>query len=415
MYGGFRQLSEERTLISEVLSEAGYATGGFHSNLYLSEEFGYARGFDGFYDSREDPSLATRLRQALKRNLNTNGPLYTFLQAVYDRTEETAGVNVGSFHAPADELTDMALSWARDRSAEGPRFLWVHYMDPHHPFIPPAEHQEFSTVSRREGVRLRPKMVEEPDTITDEELGHLVDLYDDEIRYTDAEIGRLLSGIESAWGEFTTVITADHGEEFRDHGDFTHQNRFYDETMHVPLIVHEGGAGGADATRDGDRADAGAGSGRVHEEMVGLIDIAPTIARWADVDTLPSAWWGRPLQPLLAGRSEEWDREGVRGGWYDSPEEIWRLAYRTRDWKYVRDYVHDRELLFDLRADPGEHENLVEGGGTIGEGEGPEVLAEFRGVIDDYEADIESTAVDVEEVDMDEEVKERLRRLGYKE
>jgi arylsulfatase A-like enzyme len=393
MYGEFNHLSEERTLVSTVLDDQGYATGGFHSNLYLSGEFGYDRGFDSFYDSRENPSLTKRLRRAVKTNLDSSGRLFNFLQRIYDRTENTVGVNVGTYHAPAEDITDRALDWIAQ--SDEPTFLWVHYMDPHHPFIPPEKHQEFSTVSRRKGVRLRPKMVDDPDAVTDEELGHLIDLYDDEIRYTDAEIGRLLSGFEEEWDDWSAVITADHGEELKDHGDFAHQNLFYDETWHVPLIVYDGETSG------------------VHDEIVGHSDISPTIATWAGAETLPEEWWGTPLQSLLDGRSDDWDRDGVRGSWRDlsvsnGPR---RLAYRTERWKYIYDEVYDTERLFDLGEDPAERHDLLADDSE----EPPAVLSEFRDVIEEFEAAIESTAVDVADVEMDEDVKERLRRLGYAE
>jgi arylsulfatase A-like enzyme len=392
MYGGFERLSEARTLVSEVLSEQGYATGGFHSNFYLSSDFGYGRGFDTFYESREESSLAKRLRRGVKERLNTNGVLFNTLQRLYDRTERTAGVNVGTYHTPAEEMTDRALSWVHE-TADRPVFLWVHYMDPHHPYIPPAEYQTFSTTSRRDGVRLRPKMLEEPDAVTDEELAVLTDLYDDEIRYTDAEIGRLLSGLEEAWDgeEWTAVVTADHGEELRDHGEFSHQNRFYDEVMHVPFVVYDGESGG------------------VHDDIVGHVDIAPTLARWGGAAELPENFWGHPLQDLLAGDPAGWPREGVRAGWCDLPEGTRRLAYRTDRWKYIRDDVHDREELYDLDADPDERENLLAGATE------PAVLEELRATVDEYERDIDATAVDVDEVEMDPEVRERLQRLGYQE
>ncbi|MFB6094599.1 MAG: sulfatase, partial [Halanaeroarchaeum sp.] len=322
MYGGFERLSEKRTLISEVLSDQGYATGGFHSNLYLSAEFGYDRGFDTLYDSRTDPSPMTRLRQAVKDNLDPDGLVYRALEKLYQGTERAAGVDVGSYYDTAEDITDRAVEWV-DRQGDRPTFLWVHYMDPHHPYSPPEEHQVFADISRREGVRLRPKMMENDEEITDEELQTLIDLYDGEIRYTDAQIGRLLSTLEAEWDDWTAIVTADHGEEFRDHGEFFHQNRFYDEVMHVPLIVY-----------DGDSSDT-------HDEMVGLMDIAPTAATLAGVETLPENFYGYSLGPLLEGRSGDWEREGVLGSWYDVPAGPERFAYRTADWKYIRDYVHD--------------------------------------------------------------------------
>jgi arylsulfatase A-like enzyme len=390
MHGGFERLSADRTLISEVFSELGYETAGFHSNLYLSAEFGYDRGFDTLYDSREDPSLTTRLRQAVKDNLNSDGLLYGVLERLYQGAERRAGVDVGSHYVSAEELTDRALEWARARRDE-PSFLWVHYMDPHHPYAPPDEHQRFSSVGASEGVRLRPKMMENHEDITDEELSTLVDLYDGEVRYTDEQVGRLLSELDDCWSDWTAFVTADHGEEFRDHGEFFHQNRFYDEVMHVPLIVYDGDSTGT------------------HDEMVGLLDVAPTIAERAGATDLPEAFWGHSLEPLLSGRLEDWPREGILGSWCDVPTGERRLVYRTADWKYIRDYVNDREQLFDLQADPAERDNLAEAK------EPPAVVETMRAVTDEYEADIEATAANLEDVEMDEAVKERLRNLGYAE
>src|SRR6056297_1266624 len=60
LYGGFDHLSDEQVPLSVPLSERGYATGGFHSNPFLSAEFGYSRGFDAFNDSEDDPSAVSK-------------------------------------------------------------------------------------------------------------------------------------------------------------------------------------------------------------------------------------------------------------------------------------------------------------------------------------------------------------------
>lgn len=72
MYGGYERLSERWTLVTEALSAA-YRAAGFHSNLYLSAEFGYGRGFDAFFDSKTEPSELTRLKQLVKDRLNEGG------------------------------------------------------------------------------------------------------------------------------------------------------------------------------------------------------------------------------------------------------------------------------------------------------------------------------------------------------
>jgi arylsulfatase A-like enzyme len=391
MYGGFERLSEDRTLISEVLSQKGYATGGFHSNLYLSGEFGYERGFDILYDSRTNPSLATQVRQAIKDNLNSDGVIYQILERAYQITERTAGVDTGSYYISAKDITDRALNWV-DGQDDQPTFLWVHYMDPHHPYSPPEEYQLYSDISPRKGIKLRPKMIENEEDITENELQTLIDLYDDEIRYTDGQIGRLLSSLENKWDDWTAIITADHGEEFRDHGHFFHQNRFYDEVMHVPLVVY-------------DRDSSG-----THDEIVGAIDIAPTIAALAGVETLPENFWGYPLESLISDRAEDWSREGVRGSWYQVSTGIERFAYRTNNWKYIRDYVNKSEELYNVQADPKEQSNLLENNGNDFD-----TVEEMRKVVNKFEENIKKTDANIRKVSMDEKTKQRLRSLGYKE
>jgi len=111
MHGGYDQISANRTLVSEVLSEDGYHTGGFHSNPFLSEEFGYAKGFNTFYDGQETASLLGQLRQGVKRKLNTNGQLFQFLKRTFAATEKHAGVEIGSPYVRADDLTDRAITF----------------------------------------------------------------------------------------------------------------------------------------------------------------------------------------------------------------------------------------------------------------------------------------------------------------
>lgn len=391
MHGGFERLSKNRTLISEVLSDQGYATGGFHSNLYLSAEFGYGRGFDTLYDSRTDPSLMTQIRQAVKDTLSSDGHIYRVLEKLYQSTERTAGVDIGSYYVSAKNITDRALEWVADKGDQ-PTFLWVHYMDPHHPYSPPEGYQVYSNISRREGIKLRPKMMEHDEQVTDAELQMLIDLYDGEIRYTDVQIGRLLSSLEAEWDDWTAIITADHGEEFRDHNEFFHQNRFYDEVMHVPLIVYNGTSSGT------------------HDEIVGLMDIAPTIASVSGMKTIPENFLGYSLTPFFEDRLTEWEREGVCGSWCDVSTDTRRLAYRTANWKYIRDYVNNTEELYNLQVDPDEQSDLLAGGDSR-----PNILYEFRQVVDNLEADINSTDTNLQAIEMDEKTRTRLQNLGYRE
>ncbi|WP_335998986.1 sulfatase [Halorientalis halophila] len=387
MHGGFEMMTEGRTMVAEVFDDGGYQTAGFHSNLYLSADFGYDRGFDFFYDSKTDPGTTARIRQFVKDRLDQDGLLYKLLASAFDTAERTAGINVGSAYDTATEITDNALEWVETADEGGPRFLWVHYMDVHHPYVPPAEYQrEFrdDPISENRSIKLRRKMIEEPENVTDSELEEIVDLYDAEIKYTDAEIGRLIEEVTEAWGEEpVTAITADHGEEFLDHGQFSHYTHFYDEVMQVPLFL-----GGIE------------GSGR-YDELVGLQDVPATLVDYAGLE-VPDAFQGWSVRPIVEGG--DWPRTHVIGDWSDRQGEN-RFGYRDEEWKFVR--RDSGEELYDLEADPDENRNVID--------DHPEVAERLGETIDDHVRAIDETGSDLVEVEMDEDVKARLRDLGYKE
>jgi len=373
LYGGFDHLSDQQTPVAEPLSENGYTTGGFHSNPYLSAQFGYGRGFDTFSDLEEDSSVLSRLRRYVSNNLS--GPLHDVLAWAHTKAETHGGVDIGSYYQDASSLTDEALNWVK--SAEEPWFLWVHYMDPHHPYVPPEEYQVFGTKHpQRRGIKLRQKVLDDPDSLTEADWSDLVDLYDAEIRYTDAEIGRLMQNI----GDATYILTADHGEEFYEHGNFGHKNRFYEEHVHVPLLY------GGDSTG-------------VQDDLVGLNDVPVTLLRDADIE-VPDSYRG---QHLLSG-----SRESVVGGWGvdrgTDPDRV-RLMYRTQDGKYIADRINDTEQFYDLQADPGEQENRIEDVDT----------SVYESETESFEAEVRKTSDRVEEITVSEDLEERLHNLGYRE
>jgi arylsulfatase A-like enzyme len=387
MYGGFERLSQDRTIVSEVLSQHGYRTGGFHSNLYLSEEFGYGRGFDTLYDSKTESSLAAQARQFVKQNLDQNGLLFQLLKRSFEATEKHTGLEIGSAYVRADDITDRAIKWLQEGDRAQPTFLWVHYMDVHHPYVPPDRYQtEFreEAIDERDAVQLRRKMLEEPSAVTTTELQDLIDLYDAEIRFTDAHIKRLVQTARRLLDRETVVLfTSDHGEEFGEHGKFSH-NTLHDEGIRVPFIVHDGRGNGD------------------YRELVGLLDVSPTLLGYAEVQQ-PDNFYGYDLGQLL--RDRRWPRDAIIGNWGQPEPGGQKFFYRDHDWKYFR--LPENEQLFDLRADPGEKDDVLS--------ENPAVANRIRAVIDEHVREVEETSRDLGEVEMDDEVRERLELLGYNE
>ncbi|QLG26096.1 sulfatase [Halorarum halophilum] len=386
MYGGYERVSDEQTVVSEVFHDAGYRTAGFHSNLYLSADFGYDRGFDTFFDSKTHPSPTARLRQAVKDRLNEDGVVYQTLARAFEVAERQAGANIGSAYVTADEITDMGVEWIQEADNEQPNFLWVHYMDVHHPYVPPVEQQlafRDEPIDKRRAIRLRRKMLEEPGEVTSEELSDIIDLYDAEIRFSDTEIGRLVESARDVWGDVNVMVTSDHGEEFTEHGRFSHQNRFYDEAIHVPLVFDDG-------EHDGE-----------HNDLVGLLDVSPTLVDSAGLNA-PENFHGESLQRLFDG---DWDRNVHIADWKSTNTGEKRFAYRDHEWKYIR--RGNEEELFYLPDDPMETENVISKHESIAD--------RCQAVIREHEREVEVTDVGVGEVEMEEGVKKRLRQLGYRE
>ena len=379
MYGGFKPISAERPLLAETLQEAGYRTAGFHSNPYLNAQFGYDRGFETFFSSESESSVLGDLRQWVKDTFDESGLVFRLLKSVYDSSERTVGFNPGTPFVRAEELTDRAIRWVRSADA-GPRFLWVHYMDVHHPYAPPESYQRpfrDEAVSDRRAVQLRRKMLEEPDEVTDAELRTLIDLYDGEIRYFDHHAGRLIEEIRDAWGSNTVIaFTSDHGDEFLDHGSFSHYDTFYDELIHVPLLCSVDDAGGE------------------HDELVELLDVAPTLVDCAGV-SVADEFLGTSLRELFDGGV--WEKDGV------CVEASSGRAYRTSDWKYIR--ADSGRKLFDLTGDPDERTDVLD--------DNPDLAREFEARLERYERYEEETRTDVEAVDIDGQTEERLEDLGY--
>jgi len=392
-YGGFSYLSENRVTVGEAMKQGGYRTGGLHSNLWLSHDYNYDRGFDHFYDTKSDPGALSRLRTYVKQQMNHDSLFYRGLQWLYDTTEEQIGVDVGQTYRDGETITDRTIEWLSTNQGEDV-FCWIHYMDVHHPYLP---HDQDARdlgldldISEREAVKLRRKMLEQPDKLSDEELQQLLDLYDAEIRYMDRQIGRLRDAVHDQFGpeETAFVVTSDHGEEFGDHGGFSHNPSLYDEVLNVPIVVDAG-----------DEFDVPDATGK-QPETLELLDIPPTVCDLGGVD-VPENYRGRSaLDAVGSGVSCELYSETQSGDDY-------KICRRFDGWKLIWDRSTGEQELYDLRADPDERENVS--------GDNPTVVEEYEDAIRDHLSAVRETNEDLPTVEMDAGTEERLKDLGYLE
>jgi len=370
MYGGSNSI-DNRLLISELLDDIGYATAGFHSNPFLN--YGYSDGFDRFVDPKDNPSKFSKLRQFVQRRLSHEGVPYRAIKYVYKNVEKAVGGEVGSAYVNAEDITDIAIDWIDDTDSED-RFLWVHYMDPHHPYVPPGDFQDYfldTRISERESLRMRKKMLDNPAEVTQNELDKLKSLYDAETRYTDHHVGRLLDHLDSDGDISLVTVTSDHGEEFREHGRFSH-GTWYEECISVPLIVNRKGQ-----------------SGKQRADLTGLIDLPPTIAGAAEAE-IPEEYLGSDLI------NREAQRDYLLGGWKGNNEEI--MFCRTGDTKGV--VRNGERLLFDVE----------QGSDKQVDTEFPSEIEEGLSIFSSY---MDGPVSHQDEID--DSAQNRLKNLGYLE
>ncbi len=338
-------VSGPETTLAEQLKEAGYQTASYHSNPFLSRYYGYGRGFDTFSDSMGELSLIKgriwMISQAKRRGGLTAkaiGKLARILRPILFHFVRRPIIT-------AEGITNQGLTWLKEHR-EG-FFLWLHYMDVHHPYLPQAKYlREFRSqpISRKKMARLYRKMLKDPGKLSSSEVATLVDLYDADIRYVDDCIGSLLDSLGEELADTVVIVTADHGDEFGEHGRYGHQS-LYDGIVRVPLIM----------------AGPGIKGGIVVKQQVSLIDLAPTITDLVGLDSV-THFQGQSLLPVMKGQEST-----PRGTICILNKSDWGrrfIAYRTPNWKYIRTESLDEastvlsEEVYDLRNDPQEGHNL---------------------------------------------------------
>lgn len=416
---GYNGLQSEHFPLAEILRDQGIQTIGVSGSIVTSSVYNYDRGFDVFENrTTEYVEFRERVFQAL-RGIPVVEPTGRRLLEAKKRLpniSDILGRARGAPYTRADELTDLAIATVDDdieNNGATDRFIWIHYMDPHRPYYPPAKIERtyyegnlpINEINKRikqwESKREPPDKNEGDKYFSQLEMEAIRSLYRAEIRFADREIGRLLETLKEReeLGDPTVVISADHGDEFLDHGDFGHRPKLYEELIHVPLIVFD--LSGSARPKDGNP-----------DQLVSLLDLAPTVTDLLEVDP-PDTWRGKSIVPTLSSNktlqnyviSELSHQDGLGGKVV--PEDI-VMSARGQRWKYIRNCQGDHEEVYDLKNDPKETSNKIDN--MPGESEYLRSIVlqrieELKGV----------TSSDPNERNMTDETKKRLSELGYLE
>jgi len=233
-------LSDQKPTLAQVLREKGYSTLSFLSNPFISSFFNYDKGFEIFEDFLQLKINTTvdKINRMLRSREQT--VTYRLFKDLYLAYSELRG------HMPyerSDTINENAIESLK--AVSKPFFLWLHYMDVHEPYHPRMKglFQNLEAVYLNREVRrlMQTQMARRLslDDVSRQKLEKILDLYDKAIMYADKNFGDLVHSLEKfdlSIDNTLFIITADHGEEFIEHGRFGH-GYLYDETIRVPLIL----------------------------------------------------------------------------------------------------------------------------------------------------------------------------------
>ncbi|WP_049898156.1 sulfatase [Halococcus agarilyticus] len=413
-----KYLDDDLPTLAECFRDGGYETVAVSNNTWISEEFGFGRGFETFHKTWQYVQSETDLGEvarttegietvrALAARLVEGNPLVNVANAVYGqffRKREDDGARRAN-----REVAD----WLAARESSRPFFLFANYLEPHLEYRPPEAHAERYLP---DGVSYEEAMAISQDAWgyiagdvehTEREFAALRGLYRAELAYLDERIGELRDTLRAAgeWEDTVFVLTSDHGENIGDHGLMDHQYCLYETLLDVPLVIHGGAFAG----------------GGVVDDPVQLVDLPPTLLDAADV-TAPTAretFQGRSVHPSAEVEPREraiaeyvapqpsMDALERRVGSL-SPE-VRRFdrslrAIRADGWKLIRGSDGSREL-YRLEDDPDERNDRA--------ADDPERATALGDAIDEWLASFEHAAASGA-VSMSDDTEARLEDLGY--
>jgi arylsulfatase A-like enzyme len=277
-------LARQQTTLAEVLSAHGFVTAAFVGAVPLVRNRGLDQGFALYDDDFPKGLIERRARKTNQR----------------------------------------VRAWLASRPP-GRLFLWVHYFDPHYPYLAPRSYQmKFAgRLFARKGLaypaNTNPETTHEPEASPPDaaRVATMKDLYDAEVRYTDDALTELFALLDTAGilQDAVIAVVADHGESLGEHGYyFGHWDVFW-ENARVPMIL---------ARPDGRYA------GRRIAETVRTVDLMPTLLAWLEIEA-PGDLDGVDLTPLLEGEGF-----GEETAYTEQQHYTHSRAVRTKDWLLVR-------------------------------------------------------------------------------
>jgi arylsulfatase A-like enzyme len=362
VFGIYHELPESETTLAEILAEQGYRTSAVVTNAFLKS----GRGFDQGFEVYDDFLYRSKIEYA-------------------------------------EDVADRVERFTLDTSTDDPYLMWVHFLDPHWRYDPPAEITQRLHPGYREPFTLFADL--DSSLVTGGEITfendmdpelrrHLRRRYLGEIHYLDGHIGRMLGILEARGLLENTIIVfySDHGESLGEHDYYyAHGERLYQPSVHIPAAIVV--PGGIEGSR--------------YRGLVSAEDFLPTILELAGLPR-PDGLDGHSFAGAMVGnapvpRSEVYLESDYQLIHPENPEMLRAVVAEGFKLIQVPLETGERFELYDLANDPQELQDLA--------GLRPDVLERLRAVLGAH-----NTAVDGQEglpVPVDEESDERLRSRGY--
>jgi arylsulfatase A-like enzyme/thioredoxin-like negative regulator of GroEL len=321
--------------VPEILQKSGYHTAAFIGSLILDPKANMAPGFDRGFDFFD---AGFRVKRSSDEDR-------------YDTIERRGGVVVAH-----------AIAWLNKNRTAQPFFIWIHLYDPHAPYDPPPPYDS-----------------------------RFKDLYDGEVAYSDASLGKLFEYLRQRglYDRALITVMSDHGESLGAHGESMHGIFLYDETIHVPLVFKLPGELLA---------------GRRVATQVRLVDVAPTLLSMLSLP-LPPTFQGESLVPLMKSSQKKADDLPAYAE-TDYPHRAfgWSALRSMRTGKYFFVRAPRREL-YDEIHDQGAERNLATAS--------PAVTDTLQSQLDQFRDKTASYHEKSQEAPPSSEQAENLAALGY--
>jgi arylsulfatase A-like enzyme len=228
------------------------------------------------------------------------------------------------------------------------------------------------------------------DSLGPGDIRYITDTYDEEISFTDANVGRLIDSLNKlGLGQNTVIIlSSDHGEEFKERSGFGHATTLYNELIHVPLIVHI--------------PSEGALNGKRVTQNVEVRNIAKTIIDSCGLRD--SGFGGKNLIDIAEGRIPDeiiYSQHSNANG-----DTLYKKAAINGNWKMIENIGAGRSELYDLGRDPLEKTNLSNSGDVRTVEERNLLSSALAGFNPEKVAESKTAVINNEDL-------KRLKSLGY--